>query len=128
MEDRKAPTPSMSVVLYEDQTMDPITVVHLPSWMTQRLVSGERMRVPMILPVSLDDGSGPIGPVPKTYVTIWFEKFVRHGRHHWFAFTSEGDDALLCRAAFLPGQTREVQSRERAAFMKGLLGMFDSQH
>lgn len=127
MEDRIAPTPAMNVVLYEDQTMDPITVIHLPSWMTQRLVSGERLRVPMIRRIRFEDTSGPIGPVPKTSVTIWFERFVRQGKPHWFAFTAEGDDALLCRATFLPGQTREVQDRERAAFMKGLLGIFSDQ-
>lgn len=127
MEDRKAPVPAMNVVLYEDQTMEPITVIHLPSWMTQRLVSGQQLRIPMIRTIGREDPFGPIGPVPKTSVTIWFERFVRHGRSHWFAFTAEGEDALLCRATFLAGQTREVQARERAAFMKGLLGIFSDQ-
>lgn len=115
--------PAMRVVLYDDETMEPLTVLQLPSWFTARLVNGERMRVPMILPVSMDDDEGPIGPLPKTFVTIWFEKFTRHGREHWFAFTAEGDDAMMCRAVFLPGQYREVQSREKAAFMAGLLGL-----
>lgn len=117
------PTPAMRVVLYDDETMEPLTVLQLPSWFTSRLVSGERMRVPMILPMSLDDGVGPVGPLSKTSVTIWFEKFIRHGREHWFAFTAEGEDAMMCRAVFLPGQYREVQSREKMAFMAGLLGL-----
>lgn len=116
-------TPAMRVVLYDDETMEPLTVLHLPSWFTSRLVSGERMRVPMILPISYEDVSGPIKPIPKTSVTIWFEKFIRRGQQHWFAFTAEGDDAMLCRAVFLPGQYREVQSREQAAFVSGLLGL-----
>lgn len=119
------PTPAMRVVLYDDETMEPLTVLQLPSWFVARLVSGERMLVPMILPVRLDDGVGPIGPAPKTSVAIWFEKFVRKGQSHWFAFTAEGEDAMMCRAVFLPGQYREVQSREAAAFMRGLLGLVD---
>lgn len=117
-------TPAMRVVLYDNETMEPLTVLQLPSWFTTRLVSGERMRVPMILPIRHEDGAGPVGPIPKTSVTIWFEEFVRKGQSHWFAFTAEGEDAMMCRAVFLPGQYREVQSRERAAFMNGLLGLF----
>lgn len=118
-------TPAMRVVLYDDETMEPLTVLQLPSWVTSRLVSGERMRVPMILPLRLEDESIPLGPLPKTSVTIWFEKFIRHGSEHWFAFTAEGEDAMLCKAVFLPGQYREVQSREKAAFMNGLLALLE---
>jgi hypothetical protein len=118
----------MRVVLYDHETMEPITVLHLPSWMTSRLADGERLRVPMVPTFRMlrqDEASGSIGPLPKSSVTIWFEKFIRHGRVHWFAFTGEGEDALLCKAVFLPGQQREVQSREQIAFVRGLLGMFE---
>jgi hypothetical protein len=111
----------MRVVLYDDETMEPLTVLHMPSWATARLVSGERIRVPMVLPIKWEDCTDDIKPLPKTYVSIWFEKFIRHGRKHWVAFTAEGEDAVMCKAVFLPGQQREVQSRERAAFMEGLL-------
>jgi len=114
--------PAMRVVLYDDGTMEPITVLHLPSWFTTRLAEGERMLVPMVLPLKEVRDGDPIGPIPKTSVTIWFERFVRKGQQHWFAFTAEGEDALLCRTVFLPGQQREVQSREKVAFMRGLLG------
>lgn len=124
MRTRRMLVPAMRVVLYDDETMEPLTVLHLPSWFTERLVAGERMRVPMILPMSaIADDDVPVAPTPKTSVTIWFEQFVRHGREHWFAFTAEGADAMMCRAVFLPGQYREVQSREQAAFMAGLLGL-----
>jgi hypothetical protein len=119
------PVTAMRVVLYDDETMEPLTVLHLPSWATTRLVSGERIRVPMILPIRWEDGTGEIGPVPKTFVHIWFEKFIRHGREHWFAFTAEGEDAVMCKAVFLPGQQREVQSLERTAFMQGLLSALE---
>lgn len=120
-------TPAMRVVLYDDETMEPLTVLHLPSRFTSRLVSGERMRVPMILPIQFESGDDVIKPTPKSSVTIWFERFVRKGQSHWFAFTAEGEDAMMCRAVFLPGQYREVQSREQAAFMKGLLGHFEGR-
>ena len=118
--------PAMRVVLYDDGTMEPITVLHLPSWMTTRMADGERMRVPIFRSVVVERADGPIGPPPKSWVTIWFERFIRNGQSHWFAFTTEGEDALLCKAVFLPGQQREVQSRERVAFMQGLLGAFNS--
>ena len=115
------PTAAMRVVLYDDETMEPLTVMHIPSWGVEALVSGRRLNVPMVLPIKFHDCTDEIGPIPKTYVQIWFEEFVRNGRRHWFAFTREGEDAMLCKAVFLPGQQREVQSRERTAFMQGLL-------
>ena len=59
--------------------------------------------------------------VPK--VTLWFEQFVSHGECHWSCFTRDIENALKLRSVFLPGQQKEVQQRERDAFLKGLAVM-----
>ena len=110
----------MRVVLY-DTGLEPITVLNLPAWATERLKAGEYIRfaVPPMIPATY------YVPAPcyeiLRIVTIWFEPLVRNGIHAWMAFTKEAEDALLLKSVFLPGQQSEVQRRERDAFYSGLL-------
>jgi len=54
-----------------------------------------------------------------------FDLHIRGGgdllQRHWFAFTNDGENALLLRAVFLPGQYKEIQKARQEAFMHGLL-------
>lgn len=114
----------MRVIVFDDETMEPITAITLPKWMTDRLRSGERIRVPYVPQISLADAIAPgdLPPaVPRTWCEIWFEKFVRKGSTHWFCFTGEGEHALNLKSVFLAGQARAVIEREEAAFGRGVL-------
>jgi hypothetical protein len=120
----------MRVVLYDDETMEPITVLHLSSWMVPRLKAGERIRV--LLPprrVESEDSDGPISAIPTlgSYtVSIWFEPFVRHGRKHWFAFTRDSENALQLKSVFLPGQWPALHEEYQRGIGEGILRAIDA--
>jgi len=72
----------MRTVLYDDETMEPITVLELPSWAYDRLRDGNRLRFPVFLRVLGYVGSPDIRDVPEMsetpMVTVWFEQFMRN--------------------------------------------------
>lgn len=113
----------MRVVLYDDETMEPLTAITLPIWMHERLRAGQMVHVPFIEPISLAEqrGDGPLGPMPKMFATIWFEEFHRKGLRHWLCFTRDSENAMKLKAVFLPGQWSEVHKRERDAFNAGVI-------
>src|SRR4029079_14678508 len=108
----------MRVGLFDDETMEPLTVLTLPIWAHEILRADE----PVTFPIWTEmHGDFRMIDVPK--VTLWFEQFVRHGECHWFCSTRDSENALKLRSVFLPGQQKEVQRRERDAFLKGLAVM-----
>jgi len=113
----------MRVVLFDHESMEPITVLQLPSWAYDML--RERRQVTFPVWLDLAKAYDVAGEVPRAMdipkVTVWFEKFVRNEQAHWFCFTNDGENALKLKAAFLPGQYGEVQRRTNEAFLKGLL-------
>lgn len=112
----------MRVVLYDDETMEPITVFSIPTWAYERLKKDERIRFPVIQRMSwVDAGEGAVKPMEVPTVTVWFEQFHRKGEKHWFAFTRDGENALSLRSLFLPGQKKTVSNLELKAFVDGLL-------
>ena len=118
----------MRVVLYDDETMEPLTAITLPIWMHERLRAGQSIHVPFIEPLRLmgDDPNGPISsPPPRMFATIWFEEFHRKGQRHWFCFTRDSENAMKLKSVFLPGQWSEVHKRERDAFNNGVLEALD---
>lgn len=113
----------MRVVLYDDETMEPLTVLHLQSWMTERLTSGERIVLPVMRKLELAsyDADVPLTSPINDRVVIWFERFVRHEQRHWFAFTRDSENALSLRAVFLPGQWSAVHAEYERGVSDGIV-------
>ena len=113
----------MRVVLYDDETMEPITVLHLDAWMTDLIEERRRLVLPVYLP--LTNGFGGHEEVsPSTLndrVTIWFERFFRRDEPHWFCFTRDSENALQLRSVFLPGQWPAVHEEYRRGVSDGLV-------
>lgn len=106
-------------VLYTE-ALEPITVVELPEAAYYYIERNGYVRIPVTEPLVFHD------PEPHIYkplrdVRIWAERFVRKGRMHHFLFTDDDENALLLRAAFLPGQRRGMREREARARAKGFL-------
>ena len=111
----------MRVVLYDDETMEPLTVLHLQGWMTSRLRHGERMVLDAHQPIKpFGDYSGPIDAPLDNRVSLWFEKFIRHEQEHWFCFTRDSDNALSLKSVFLPGQWPAVHDEYRRGVSEGI--------
>lgn len=112
----------MRVVLYADD-MEPITVVELPEPAERHLIERGMVRIVVALPPMLSALAAQQPPGVEEYptVTIFAERFVRHGRARTLLFTRDEESALLLKCAFLPGQQAMLQDRERAAFARGFL-------
>lgn len=122
--DRPAPTAAMRVVLFDDETMEPLTVLHLPSWMTGQLTAGDRMTLPIFRPLTtytIKDDPGPVPTIDQDRVCIWFEKFYRRSEPHWFCFTRDGENSLLLRSVFLPGQRSAVNDEYKRGVRDGIV-------
>jgi hypothetical protein len=107
----------MRFVLYDDETVEPITVVSVPGVGDRDI---ERLGRRLILaPVpcaqlTLRDGGGP-EPEKLSFVEVRFEQFARRGFLVWMAFTRQVELAMLIEPDFLPGQRAEVgRLRQRA--------------
>lgn len=112
----------MRVVLYADD-MEPITVIELSAlaegYLNERGIVRLAVMLPPMLSV-LEAQQAPARGDCKT-VTIFAERFVRHGRDHMMLFTRDEESALLLKCAFLPGRRAGLQEREREAFARGFL-------
>lgn len=109
------------VVLYADD-LEPITVLELPAFVRDHLEQHGVVRLPVVESPGLI--SAPIqSPSYQTFrtVEIWTERFVRKGQEHLMLFTRNDENALLLRAAFLPGQRRELNDQRAQAFAQGFL-------
>jgi len=108
----------MRVVIYDDESLEAITVVNIPLTERDMLARGRiwRLTVP----------SGPprikFEPKPPTYekmkvVEIEFEPFYRRTARHgeqrsYMAFTRAADLAMLVNPAWLPGQQTAIRYLE----------------
>ena len=109
----------MRFVVYDDESLEPITVLNLPftnNWMDDRIRNhGYRWRVPV--PEPLEFRVRPLDDYPTTtkmrIVDLEFEPFVRNSRRHgtqraWFCFTQATELAMLLNPAWLPGQSSAI--------------------
>jgi hypothetical protein len=106
----------MRVVIFGDESLEPITVLNLPITerdMLQRRIW--RVPVPEPMPVSWRRMSQEelAEPTRMRVVDIEFECFVRNSPRHGeqravFAFTRAADLAMLLNPAWLPGQRAAV--------------------
>lgn len=114
----------MRTVLYTED-MEPITVMELQPWAMEYLQKNGRVYFAVHRPMSVQAlTAADFDRVPDC--TVWqvcirAEVFIRRGVEHMFLFTSDEEQALLLKSAFLPGQWGEVRERERQAWGKGFM-------
>lgn len=103
----------MRFVVYDDESLEAITVLNLP--LTDRDIEarGRIWRVAVPPKISLTIESGPPRIEKMQVVDLEFEPFVRqssrHGRQRaWFCFTGATELAMLLNPAWLPGQRGAV--------------------
>lgn len=119
----------MRMVIFDDEDMEPITVVNLRG-LTDRAIEDKHRVILLACPlppmlVASAEWTQPAFHPIKT-VEIRFEQFVRKGMMHWFAFTRQADLAMLLTPDWLPGQRAAVQEIERqrdrlVAFIMGAM-------
>lgn len=112
----------MRIVLHDDESMEPITVLEIERWAYDRLRNGDHVRFAVWADLATDafvDGHSLMTEPAGHIVDIWFEEFHRKDVKHFFAFTRDSENGMRLRAVFLPGQYGEVQKRQREAFVKG---------
>lgn len=107
----------MRVVIFDEETLEPITVVNLPG-LTDRCLEERRfwrVAVPMTGPVRDGDadGRGEWGAATR-FIDLEFERFARctltHGEQlSWLCLTRASDLAMLLEPDFLPGQQIAIQ-------------------
>lgn len=112
----------MHAVLYTHQ-LEPITVVDIPLWMWDQLERGDRVRLTVDRPYRLSGPGDPIASDDFADCTVEvFAEVVRRREHRsLMLFTTSEETALLLRSVLLPGQRRDAQTRERRAYVAGIL-------
>lgn len=108
----------MRFVVYDDETLEPITVINLPFTdrdMNERMSQrGYRWRVSVPEPLDFSRATEPMPTLQKArIVDLEFEPFVRNSRRHgkqeaWFCFTQATELAMLLNPAWLPGQSNAI--------------------
>jgi hypothetical protein len=114
----------MRVVLYAED-MEPITVIELSTLAQNYLKERKFVRLavmlsPMLSVMAAAQNSPYIDNNLKI-VNIYAERLIRNGSEHMMLFTKNEESALLLKCAFLPGQQKGLQERERDAFTLGFM-------
>jgi hypothetical protein len=95
----------MRFVIYDDETVEPITVVDLPGFGERDI---ERLGCRILLSPQPDFSLSRAEPssdfMPLKVVEVRFEQFQRRGVLAWMAFTRETELAMLLDPSWLPGQ------------------------
>lgn len=118
----------MKIVIYDHETYEPITVIGVHISFLREIESGKR--APYLIFATAPELYSKLDVtscITMRTVRISFERIMKGSRTLlWLAKAEDGETALLLRSAFLPGQNKEVQARERAAFLGGLLAAVES--
>ena len=122
----------MRFVIYAHDSLEPLTVVHLPGAVVRELKTALRdggspiVRVP--LPVAQLEMAGAERAdtaVETSSVALCLEYWYRPAIPTYepvpTLVTHQAEDALKLRAVFLPGQQKEVREERERAFAEGLL-------
>lgn len=116
----------MNAVLYTHD-LEPITVVDINMCLWQRLYNGERISLAVYdAPILWSPINGEFAQIEFRKVDIVAEKLIYRGNTSLMLFTCDEENALALKAAFLPGQHKEVQRRTRNAFADGFLAAIGS--
>ena len=106
----------MRIVIYDDEDMEPITVVNLRGVGERDIHAlGERIRIavppPPLYPTSFCDAPATAtADIEMRFVDVTFERFTRRGRARFMAFTKTADLAMLLKPDWLPGQRPAVEA------------------
>lgn len=114
------PRVDVRAVLYADD-LEPITVLELPAFVRDHLERHGVVRLPVMEPIGYVGAPSLPCNDSMRVVEVWAERFVRKGQSHLMLFTRNDESALLLRAAFLPGQRREMNDQRAQAFAKGFM-------
>lgn len=108
-------------VLYSSEDMEPITIIDAPMWAMKRLQECKRVVFPIkpSIPKSYIEDPPTLGFIE--YVSVYAEKYYRHGKAGIFLFTDNDTLALRLKSTLLPGQRKAQQDLYREAFMEGFL-------
>ena len=105
----------MRFVVFDDDTMEPITVVNLHGVTERDLFfrMDQRIRLPVIPEHSSFVSTESPNQTTFDVVELRFERFLRRGQFVWMCFSREAELAMLLEPTFLPGQRGYVQAIER---------------
>jgi len=99
----------MRFVIYDDESMEAITVVSLPITERDAIERGHwRVAVPTPFNATFEPFEPSTAYEPMRVVDLWFERFVRKGQVSVMCFTKAADLAMLLEPAWLPGQRPAV--------------------
>ena len=104
----------MRFVIYDDETMEPITVISLRGVGDRDIERLNRQLLVPIPPAEAFDISD-VREIPQpslNHVVLRFEQFFRHNQSHWMCFTDAPALAMLLHPDWLPGQRSAVQALE----------------
>lgn len=120
----------MKAVLYTSD-MEPITIVDLPGFAFDMLRGRGQVVMNVMDPVckwfvgtpidSSDESARHFARLEVKRVRITAEPLVRRGQRSLMLFTEDDENALLLKAAFLPGQEYALQERASKEFARGFM-------
>lgn len=116
----------MYSVLYTNQ-LEPITVLQLNPSIVEYLTKKGTVTIPVLMNRALffSNSKAPYDPQPSfVQVRITAEIVQFRQRKVLILVTEDEEPALLLKAAFLPGQRKELQSKEAKSFGEGFLEAF----
>lgn len=115
----------MRVVLYAHD-MEPITILELSPWAYKFIQERGQVMLPVFRPIELSyRAQTDLAPERFYQVQITSEKMHRNGETHLILFTHNEENAMLLKAAFLPGQQWALKEIKREEFAKGFLTALD---
>jgi phosphoenolpyruvate carboxylase len=116
----------MKVVLYT-YDLEPITIIDLPHELYVMLKNRKTINVPIIPLLNFINPLREEKPIVEKslYVRIYAEVLRRDYQESLLLYTHDEENALLLKASFLAGQTREINDIKRREFVKGLLKAFN---
>jgi hypothetical protein len=122
----------MRFVVYDDESLEPITVLNLP--ITERDALEQRMwrvAVPVSFAEVVREPAEPSGYSTIKTVDLEFEPFQRNSQRHGrqdsvFCFTRATELAMLLNPAWLPGQRSAIDylQSQNDALTRMLMGAF----
>jgi hypothetical protein len=111
----------MRVVVYDEESLEPITVVNLPGLTDRCLEERQIWRVASFHSPQSEpqhDEASAKSPAPVRFVDLEFERIsrvtLRHGEQTvWMCLTRAADLAMLLTPDWLPGQRTAMQQLQR---------------
>ena len=118
----------MRCVVYDPEDLEALTVIDVPQQFIRELEQGKRgphLRFPIWEDcISWSRLAKEISVNTMRIADVRMERFCYGRISTWCAMAMNPEICLLMRSEFLPGQRRDVNKREREAFVSGLITAF----